>query len=205
MDSDGDGVRERDGVKLAFVLLGKDKAKLDAISAMWAEIGVQAEPQAVSLPGLTADFLAPRTFDAALVRLGAVGRSRPVSRSGTRRRARPGRTMRGWESRRPTRPSRRRALARPRAARMPYYKDFQRIFADEVPALLLYYPVYTYGVRDKVHDVQMGPLNAPGDRFRSIANWYIVTKRVTVSSAEDTCRTHRAQRRDRPQLDTGQK
>ena len=33
VDSDGDGVRDREGVKLAFVLLGKDKAKLDAISA----------------------------------------------------------------------------------------------------------------------------------------------------------------------------
>ncbi len=31
VDTDGDGVREREGVKLQFVLLGKDKAKLDAI------------------------------------------------------------------------------------------------------------------------------------------------------------------------------
>ena len=56
--------------------------------------------------------------------------------------------------------------------------------ALELPALLLYYPVYTYGVRDKIHDVQMGPLNTPGDRYRSLANWYSVTKRVTVASVE---------------------
>ena len=59
--------------------------------------------------------------------------------------------------------------------------DFQRVFAEELPALLLYYPVYTYGVRDKIHDVQMGPLNTPGDRYRSIADWYIVTKRSRSS------------------------
>jgi hypothetical protein len=47
----------------------------------------------------------------------------------------------------------------------------------------LYHPVYTYGVRDKVHDVQMGPLNSPGDRYKSIAEWYIVTKRITVKNA----------------------
>ena len=61
--------------------------------------------------------------------------------------------------------------------------QFQDVFAEEVPALLLYYPVYTYGVRSKIHDVQMGPLNSPGDRFRTIANWYIITKRITVSNS----------------------
>ena len=45
----------------------------------------------------------------------------------------------------------------------------------------------TPGVRDKVHEVQMGPLNSTGDRFRNIADWYIVTKRITVgSSPNDT-------------------
>ena len=60
--------------------------------------------------------------------------------------------------------------------------QFQRIFAREAPALLLYYPVYTYGVRDKVHGVQIGPLNEPHDRFHNIAEWYIVTRRITVGS-----------------------
>jgi len=71
-----------------------------------------------------------------------------------------------------------------REARRTHYIEFQRVFAEELPALLLYYPVYTYGVRDKIHDVQMGPLNTPGDRYRSLANWYSVTKRVTVASIE---------------------
>jgi hypothetical protein len=50
--------------------------------------------------------------------------------------------------------------------------------------VLLYYPVYTYGVRDKVHGVQIGPLNEPPDRFRNIADWYIVTKRITVGNTD---------------------
>ncbi len=47
-DSDGDGVRDQDGMKLAFVLLGNDKAMIEAISAAWASIGVQAAPQPVT-------------------------------------------------------------------------------------------------------------------------------------------------------------
>ena len=78
-DSDGDGVRDRDGVKLAFVLLGNDQELIGALSQAWAEIGVQVTPQTVSLPGLTQDFLTPRTFDAALVHWDLPGRSRSVS------------------------------------------------------------------------------------------------------------------------------
>jgi peptide/nickel transport system substrate-binding protein len=182
VDSDGDGVRDREGVKLAFVLLGKDKAKLDAISEMWAAIGVKAEPQAVSLPGLTADFLTPRTFDAALVDWELSGDPDPYPLWHSTQ-AKTGQNYAGWENRAADESIERARSLPDHESRIPFYKDFQRIFAEEVPALMLYYPVYTYGVRDKVRDVQMGPLNAPGDRYRSIANWYIVTKRRTVSGA----------------------
>lgn len=183
VDSDGDGVREREGVKLQFVLLGKDKAKLDAISAMWKEIGVQAEVQAVSLPGLTADFLVPRNYDAALVDWELSGDPDPYPLWHSTQ-AKTGQNYAGWDSRPADEAIEKARNLTDHNQRAAYYKDFQQIFADQLPALLLYYPVYTYGVRNKIHDVQMGPLNDPGDRYRSIADWYIVTKRVTVNSAD---------------------
>jgi peptide/nickel transport system substrate-binding protein len=182
VDSDGDGVREKDGVKLAFVLVGKDKAKLDAISAMWAKLGVKAEVQAVSLPGLTADFLAPRTYDAALVDWELSGDPDPYPLWHSTQ-AKTGQNYAGWEDRSADETIEKARNLPDRSQRTAYYKDFQRIFAEQLPALPLYYPVYTYGVRDKIHEVQIGPLNTPGDRYRSIADWYINTKRVTVSSA----------------------
>lgn len=188
VDADGDGVREREGVPLAFVLLGKDKAKLDAISRMWADIGVKAEVQAVSLPGLTADFLAPRTYDAALVDWELSGDPDPYPLWHSTQ-AKTGQNYAGWEFRTADEAIEKARKLPDRNERTTYYKDFQQIFAEQLPALLLYYPVYTYGVRNKIHDVQMGPLNVPGDRYRSIANWYIITKRVTVSSAEAAARS----------------
>ena len=183
LDSDGDGIRDREGVKLAFVLLGKDKAKLDAISAMWAELGVQTEAQAVSLPGLTADFLVPRTYDAALVDWELSGDPDPFPLWHSTQ-AKTGQNYAGWDNRAADEAIEQARSLPHREARRIHYVEFQRVFADELPALLLYYPVYTYGVRDKIHDVQMGPLNTPGDRYRSLANWYSVTKRVTVASVE---------------------
>ena len=50
--------------------------------------------------------------------------------------------------------------------------------------MLLYVPIYTYGVDERINDVQIGPLMHPSDRFRTISNWWIVHRRVFVSESE---------------------
>jgi peptide/nickel transport system substrate-binding protein len=61
------------------------------------------------------------------------------------------------------------------------YRDFQDLFADEVPSLLLYYPVYNYAVDDMVKGVQLSPMMDASDRFRTIDQWYIKTRRLMVT------------------------
>lgn len=180
-DTDQDGVRDREGTSLTFTLLGRDQAMLDFIAAAWAVIGVEAVPQAVSLAGLTSDFLAPRTYDAAVVTWELYGDPDPYPLWHSTQ-IKTGQNYAGWDNRAADEAIEQARAISDRTLRRGYYLEFQRIFAEEVPALLLYHPVYTYGVRAKIHDVQMGPLNTPADRFRTIANWYIVTKRVTVAS-----------------------
>ncbi|MBI3360639.1 MAG: hypothetical protein HY023_05965 [Chloroflexi bacterium] len=72
-------------------------------------------------------------------------------------------------------------------ARAKLYRSFQAKFADQTPALLLFYPIYTYGVDQRVKNVQIGPMVDPSDRFRGLAEWYVVTRRVIVTpGAEST-------------------
>jgi len=66
--------------------------------------------------------------------------------------------------------------------RAKFYRTFQSKFADQTPALLLYYPVYNYAVDKKVSGVQMGPLVDPSDRFNSLADWFMLTRRVIENS-----------------------
>jgi len=47
----------------------------------------------------------------------------------------------------------------------------------ELPSLPLYVPVYTYGINETVHGVQMPPLYDSSDRFLLISQWYLVTRR----------------------------
>jgi peptide/nickel transport system substrate-binding protein len=188
IDSDGDGVRDKDGVKLAFVLLGDDQAMVESIATQWAKIGVQAAPQAVTIAGLIGDFLVPRTYDAAIVHWEQTGDPDPYPLwHSTQIKA--GQNYAGWDDRSADEAIELARSINDRAVRREYYKQFQRIFAEEVPALLIYHPVYSYGVRDKVHDVQMGPINSDGDRFRNVADWYIVTKRITVGGSPNATPT----------------
>jgi peptide/nickel transport system substrate-binding protein len=185
VDSDGDGVRDKDGVKLAFVLLGDNQEMVESIATQWAKIGVQVAPQPVTIAGLIGDFLVPRTYDAAIVHWEQTGDPDPYPLWHSTQ-IKSGQNYAGWDDRSTDEAIEKARSINDRAARQEYYKQFQRIFAQEVPALLLYHPVYSYGVRDKVHDVQIGPLNSTGDRFRNIADWYIVTKRITVGSSSNT-------------------
>lgn len=57
------------------------------------------------------------------------------------------------------------------------YHNFQMIFADELPALPLYYPVYNYAVDAQIQGVTMGPLFDTSGRFASITRWFISARR----------------------------
>ncbi|MFH1598574.1 MAG: ABC transporter substrate-binding protein [Patescibacteria group bacterium] len=58
------------------------------------------------------------------------------------------------------------------------YKEFQDILADELPAIFLYNPFYTYSVSQKVKGIESIYITTPSDRFTNIQNWYIKTRRV---------------------------
>jgi len=63
------------------------------------------------------------------------------------------------------------------------YRDFQRRFVEQAPSLLLYQPIYNYAVDGQVKGVQIPPLLSTGDRFHSVADWFIATRRVLLSEA----------------------
>lgn len=58
------------------------------------------------------------------------------------------------------------------------YFNFQNILADELPAIFLYNPYYTYVLAPDISGVSFQYITTPADRFTDIANWYIDTKRV---------------------------
>jgi hypothetical protein len=75
-----------------------------------------------------------------------------------------------------------RRARRPIAARrLELYRRFQEKFAEELPALMLYYPVYDYVISSRVRNVQVAPIVHPSDRFRNLHEWLVDLRRVPGS------------------------
>ncbi len=185
-DADGDGVREKAGQRLQFALL-TDKSPLrvalmEEIVRQWAEIGAQAVPQTVGFSGLARDFLRPRQFDAVLVEWSDLPVDPdPYPLWHSSQTVDVGRNYAGFRNREADELMEEGRRILDFQTRTSLYRQFQDIFAEEVPSLLLYYRVYNYAVDRSVHAVQIGPLRVPSDRFRSLSQWYINTRRVILS------------------------
>lgn len=62
--------------------------------------------------------------------------------------------------------------------RVRLYRNFQVLFAQEMPAIPLFYPVYTYAIDKQVQGVQIGPLANSSDRFTTVTDWYLQAKKA---------------------------
>ena len=58
------------------------------------------------------------------------------------------------------------------------YRNFQVVFAKELPALPLFVPVYSYGVDAQVQGVQIAPLYDSADRLATFTQWFLITRRA---------------------------
>jgi peptide/nickel transport system substrate-binding protein len=188
VDTNGDGIREKDGVPLQFVLHTNDDATRSALIARiaeyWAQVGVLADATPVTFAGLVNDLLAPRTFEAVLIGWETPGDPDPYPLWHSTQVTGAGQNYSGWQNEQADRVMEQARAELDESARKELYGEFQQIFSAEVPALLLYYPVYTYGVSMAVNNVQMGALNHPSQRFESFADWYMETKRVPATQAQ---------------------
>lgn len=187
IDSDGDGVREKDGRAFEFILLVKDDNLHQQVGAQlaadWAEVGVRAEVQAVSFSGLVTDFLAPRAFEAALIDWNQIGDPDPYPQWHSSQIEGNGQNYAGWQNAEADQLMEAARQITDEAERKTLYAQFQAIFAEELPALPLFHPLYTYGVSTRVQNVQIGALNAPAERFDGLAGWYINSRRVPANQS----------------------
>ena len=184
-------VRSKDNVSLSFTLAYPDDSLHSQLAQViqqdWAAIGVEVKLNAVSYQSLLTDYLAPRTYQAALADLDLTRSYDPdpypfwhqAEITG-------GQNYSQWDNRTASEYIEQARVVADPGIRARLYRNFQVIFARELPALLLYYPVYNYVVDQRVQGVQAAPLFEPADRFNSIANWYMITSRASGKTSQPT-------------------
>lgn len=186
----GDGIRKKSADLLSFTLTTTDDptrvTMANEIVQAWQAIGVKATVQTVPAATLAQNVLRPRQFDAVLYEWRTLSND-PDQYENWHELQIPGPSAAGQnygglkdrdisevlETARKTNDQLKRAEL---------YRKFQELFSDRVPALILYYPIYTYAVDERVRGIQLAPLLTPSDRFRSIARWYVKTQRIAFNA-----------------------
>jgi peptide/nickel transport system substrate-binding protein len=179
------GVRNKDGRALMFALVTNNDAvhiaMAKTMAEQWAAIGVSATVKAV--PMVVTNYLAPHSFEAALIDFSLAGDPDPYP-IWHETQASGGQNYGNYKDRDMSEILEQARRTNDRAVRWKFYQRFQKMFMEDMPALPLVQPMFTFAVDERVRGVQIGPLEYTSDRFRNVTDWYVVTRRVIVSNRE---------------------
>lgn len=173
---------DKDGKPLTFTLLHPDDDLHSAIAQIiqenWLLVGVQVNLEALPYEQLVNQRLAQRNYEAALVDLNLSRTPDPDPYPFWHQsEATAGQNYTQWDNRTASEYLEQARINADFAIRARLYRNFQVIFAKELPALPLYYPVYSYAVDQQVLGVQVPPLFDSSDRFLTFHTWYLLTRR----------------------------
>jgi peptide/nickel transport system substrate-binding protein len=151
----------------------------EAIRDNWAAIGVRADLQAMPYDQLVLNSLASRAFQAAFVDLNFSRTPDPDPYPFWHQaEATGGQNYSQWDNRAASEYLEQARVTADYSLRTRLYRNFQVVFARELPALPLFVPVYSYGVDAQVQGVQVAPLYDTADRFTTFPQWYLLTRRA---------------------------
>jgi peptide/nickel transport system substrate-binding protein len=146
------------------------------IQAQWAAVGARVALKAVSGTALLKDYLQPRSYDAALVDFDLSRFPDPDPYPFWHQtQATTGQNYSQLDDRTISEPLETARTDPDPATRARLYWTFQDRFAYEVPAVLLWYPTYTYALDLSVKGVSLGPLTDPSDRLSTLRQWHLAS------------------------------
>ena len=187
----GGDVRAKESTPLVFSMLHPDDAVhtqiAQTIQQAWAAIGVRVDLRAVPYDELVLDSLASRTYQAALVDLNLSRTPDPDPYPFWHQaEAVGGQNYTQWDNRAASEYLEQARVTTDYTLRTRLYRNFQVVFAKELPALPLFAPVYSYGVDVQVQGVQIPSLYDPSDRLATFAQWYLLTRRALEQETPTT-------------------
>lgn len=173
------GVRVRDGITMTVVLAANSDIPANVYEAQHIaddlrSVGVDARLVTVGREALLRDYLGPRAFHMVLLGWEASGADPDVYKYWHSSQAvTGGLNFSGWSN-----PAADKALLdghtiSDQVARKKAYADFQHVFEDDVPAIVLSTPLYIYATRSPAHGVTLPATDMllGAQRFDTMSGW----------------------------------
>jgi peptide/nickel transport system substrate-binding protein len=180
-DHDGDGVRDRGGVKLAFAITtSSEPARVAAalqISDDLAAIGMRVELKAMPFTVLIETAARERTYDALLIGISVSGDPDPYSFFHSSEIKDPGHNFSGYSTLSNDRSLEAARRTTDQAKRRELYAPVFQAIATDVPVVFLYFSDYLYAQNRQVQGLKIAPISDPRERFWNAEDWYVRTAR----------------------------
>lgn len=174
-----DGRAQDDGTPLRFTLATSDDPTqlrvAQELARQWGELGIDVEVQASAASRFVEGVLLPRRFQAALVTVNPGPDPDPYPLWHSTQAIGDGRNLSGFSNAEVDQLLENGRQTSSVAERAEAYRLFQEIYAEELPAVLLYTPSYQYVVTSDLQGLSPGLLPTLGSRFTDVHEWYIET------------------------------
>lgn len=172
---------KKDDTELKITLTTVDQPEnvktVELIKTYWNNIGVNVDLQIIPRSQIEKDYIIPRNYEALLYGEIIGYDPDPYPFWHSTQRDHPGVNLTSYGNRKVDtilEEARQISNIEERSAK---YQEFQTIIADDLPAVFIYNPTYTYPLSSKVKGVNIQRISVASDRFIGIENWYIKTKK----------------------------
>ena len=147
-----------------------------AVKNSWEQLGFKVTLEAVGRAALESGVLKSRDFEALLYSLVSGRDPDPYPFWHSSQVEHPGVNLASIKVRELDQLAERGRAQSDEKTRLLTYIDFQKVFLETVPGIILYTAPYTYVVANRVRGVAVEQMSAPADRFAGISNWFIRSK-----------------------------
>lgn len=189
-DSDRDGAlvrtegtgRNAETQRLEIRIMTSDGPELNdlanRIAEGWRAIGVKTEVEALPANDLETTAIRPRAYEALLFGEAVGHDPDPYAFWHTSQLKDPGLNIALYSNRAVDTLLEEARRTSDTAEREQKYREFQKIVNDDVGAIFLYSPVHFYATRMSLEGVDLGTITLPEERFNTITEWYMKTRRA---------------------------
>lgn len=176
--------RVKDGVflkvKLTTVASPENSQVAQSLKKGWGEIGIKVEVEEIQSNKIDANIIRPRNFEIFLYGqilgadpdLYAFWHSSQMGESGL--------NLSNYSNKEVDQLLEDARISPDAEKRKEEYKKFQEIITEDLPAIFLYSPTYTYAQSKKVKGFAVKNILIPGNRFANISDWHMKTKKKLV-------------------------
>ncbi|MBK8985910.1 MAG: peptide ABC transporter substrate-binding protein [Chloroflexi bacterium] len=177
-------LRQKEGRPLSLTLIAlaapQPTAVAQAIRDQWAALGIETQITLAQDVTELRQLLADGAYDVALLSFTPSG-DPDLYDFWSQEAIIRGQNYTGWNNRRASEALEQGRQVWGMEGRRPSYDAFLRYFDQEIPALTLYQDVTTYALSTAVNKAEIGLINQPRDRYKTLADWFLLYRDVTVA------------------------